>query len=283
MLLNLIIILFIIFVLYLLAIMPKIFNKANFSDFRNRYYAHRGLHNNKESNPENSMTAFKLAVENDYGIELDVQLTKDKIPVVFHDDNLKRVCGLNKKVKDCTFDELQKLTLFDSKEKIPHFQEVLDLVHGKVPLIVELKSNDFDTTVCNIVDRHLSKYEGIYCIESFNPIMVLWYRSNRPNIIRGQLSTNFLGKGKKKNKTIGIKIVNFILQNLLLNFITKPDFIAFEHRYADMLSFKLCRDLYNTETIAYTIKSQEELLKAKNKFNLFIFDNFIPEGEASKY
>lgn len=78
--------------------MPKISNTPDFTPFMARYYAHRGgLHNNKNSNPENSMTAFKLAIENQYGIELDVQLSKDGIPVIFHDFDLKRACGIDKK------------------------------------------------------------------------------------------------------------------------------------------------------------------------------------------
>jgi len=263
----------ILIILYFLALMPKIFNRPSFDDFKGFYYAHRGLHENQDNIPENSMTAFKLAIKNNYGIELDVHITKDSIPIVFHDKTLKRVCGLNKKIEDMTYDELRKLYLFNSKEKIPHFKEVLDLINGQVPIIVELKGETLDTNICKIVASYLDGYEGIYCVESFNPILVNWYKNNRPEIIRGQLSTKNLFE---KNNARDI-VQNFLLSNLLLNFFAKPDFIAFEHIYSDMLSFNLCKIIYHPFTMGYTIQSQEDLMKNKDKFDLFIFDNFIPE------
>jgi glycerophosphoryl diester phosphodiesterase len=132
-------------ILYLLAIMPNIRSRHDLGPWQVRYFAHRGLHNNNSEAPENSMAAFKLAVSHNYGIELDVQLSKDKVPVVFHDFNLKRACGVDKKVKDLTFAELQELTLFKSEERIPSLQSVLDMVNGQVPLIIEFKVEFKDT------------------------------------------------------------------------------------------------------------------------------------------
>ena len=96
-----------------------------------KYYAHRGLHG-EEGIPENSMAAFRKAVDAGYGIELDVQVTKDKIPVVFHDFTLQRVCGQEGKVCDYTYEELQKFHLCRSVETIPLFEDVLKLVDGNV-------------------------------------------------------------------------------------------------------------------------------------------------------
>lgn len=255
--------------LYLFAIMPKMFNRPNFDPFKGYYYAHRGLHLGENVAPENSMVAFNLAVEKNYGIEFDVQLSKDGIPVVFHDSSLKRVCGVDKFVDELTFEELRELRIFNSQEKIPRFTKVLDLVNGKVPLIIELKTSSNNISVCPIVAGILDNYKGIYCVESFNPLVVFWYKKNRPHIIRGQLSTNHV-KGKTH------KAVGFLLQNLLFNFLTKPDFIAFDHRYDSMISFRICKALYKPPTVAYTIKSIEELNEKTNKFDLIIFDNFIP-------
>src|SRR5699024_367154 len=128
-----------IILLYLLLIMPRIFNRRDFKPFLGRYYAHRGLHD--KNVPENSMKAFKLAFKRDYGIELDIHLTKDEIPVVFHDHDLKRMCNIDKKIKELTYEELQVFRLKNSNEKIPKLVHVLDSVNGKVPLIVELKAN----------------------------------------------------------------------------------------------------------------------------------------------
>ncbi len=93
-----------------------------------------------------------------FGIELDIQLTKDKIPVVFHDFTLKRVCGAEGKVSDYTYEELRSFTLCESKEHIPLFEEVLGLVSGKVPLIVELKIESADLTLCSVADKLLGAY-----------------------------------------------------------------------------------------------------------------------------
>lgn len=258
-------------IFYLLALMPKMFSRADITPFRGIFYAHRGLHNNITRTPENSIDAFKLAIENQYGIELDVRLTKDNIPVVFHDVNLKRVCGLDKKVRDLTFDELNNLYLFDSNERIPLLTTVLELVNGEVPLIIELKTSRNDTSVCKIVAPILDNYNGIYCIESFNPLLVIWYKNNRPNVIRGQLSTNYFKNGIKNDK-----LLNLLLQNLLFNFAAKPDFIAYNYKYSNMLSYVLCHKLYKTPTFAYTIGSKEELQKSQDRFDFFIFEGFRP-------
>lgn len=261
-----------------MAIMPKMTNRVDFSPFKGRYYAHRGFHGKKNVSPENSMAAFKLAIEKGYGIEFDIQLTKDNIPVVFHDYTLKRVCGINKNISDYTYEDLKDIPLYGSKEKIPLLKDVLNLVNGRVPLIVELKGESSDTSIASIVAPYLDEYKGIYCVESFNPYTLMWYRKNRPNVIRGQLSIRFNSKGKNLKK----KIQDFILENLLLNFRTKPDFIAYNYRDQDVLSFLICRDIYKTFTIAYTIQSNEDLKANMEKFHLFIFDKFTPEVPIKK-
>ena len=273
---NLLIIILIIIGIYFLLIMPKIINKPDVGDFISEYYAHRGLHQEKNISPENSLAAFNLAIDNAYGIELDVQLSKDQIPVVFHDDNLKRVCGVNKRVKELTFDELRELSLYDSNERIPHFQEVLDLVKGQVPLIVELKASkafDREKSTCKIVAPYLDEYKGLYCVESFNPLIVLWFKNNRPNVVRGQLAT----KSVYKNTSFKNRSLNFVLRNLLLNILTKPDFIAYNHVYSHLPSYRICKRIYKPLTMAYTIQSQKDLDKNKNRFDVFIFDRFIPK------
>lgn len=259
-------------IIYLLAIMPKVLNKPDFSLFLYRYYTHRGLHQNQSITPENSLTAFQLAVEKGFGIELDVQLSKDGIPVVFHDFNLKRVCGIDKNINQLTFHELRQLSLFNSNEKIPHLQEVIDLVDGQVPLIIEIKTKHIDISVCHSILPILDNYKGIYCIESFNPLIVLWYKKNCPHVVRGQLSTNYLKSNPKQNK-----ILSFVLQNLLFNFITKPNFICYNYEYRRSISFALCRKLYKVPTIAYTIPSKIELDNCVNYFDLFIFEGFLPD------
>ena len=165
---------------YLIAIMPHMVRRPDITPLMGHYYAHRGLHDNKTEAPENSMAAFRKAVDAGYGIELDVQLTKDRIPVVFHDESLQRVCGVKGNVRDYTYEELLQFHLCDSEEKIPLFEDFLKLVDGKVPLIIEIKIHEDHNTVCEIADSLIREYKGVYCIESFHPLAVKWYKEHRP-------------------------------------------------------------------------------------------------------
>ena len=126
----LLIVLVVLAVLYFLMIMPRMLHKPDTAPFKEWLYAHRGLHDNATEAPENSMAAFRKAVDAGFGIELDIQLTKDRIPVVFHDFTLKRVCGGEGKISDYTYEELQQFHLCDSVEKIPKFEDVLKMVDG---------------------------------------------------------------------------------------------------------------------------------------------------------
>lgn len=286
------IVLVVLTLLYLVMIMPRMLGRPSREPFLGVYYAHRGLHDNTSDAPENSMAAFKKAVEAGYGIECDVQLTRDGVPVIFHDFTLARIAryadgqapadavlnedgslGVKGKVIDYTYDELMAFHLLDSEEKIPRFEDFLKLVDGRVPLIIELKIELKDLSVCPKVDSLLSDYKGVYCIESFNPLGVFWYRRNRPDILRGQLSDAFHRDKPEEFKGI----LYFTLTNLLFNILAKPDFIAFNHKYSDCWAFNICRTLYGALTAAWTIKSQEQLVKAKKRFDIIIFDSFIPE------
>lgn len=266
---------FILTFLYLLMIMPRMTGRPDAAPFRNWLYAHRGLHNNASDAPENSMRAFQKAVDAGFGIEMDVQMTKDGVPVVFHDYTLARICGAEGKVCQYTYEELQQLSLCGSDQKIPRFEDVLKLVDGRVPLIVELKIEAADTCVCPAADKLLSEYKGMYCIESFNPLGVFWYRRNRKKVVRGQLSDAFHKEGEYKGP------LYFLLQNLMFNWLGKPDFIAYNHKYPGMLSRSLCRRLYRSTAAAWTIKSQAELEEAEKHFDIYIFDSFLPEKQST--
>lgn len=260
--------------LYLLAVMPRMTGKPNYTPFHTKFFAHRGLHDNNTDAPENSMAAFRKAVEAGYGIELDVQLTADNVPVIFHDFTLKRACGAPGFVKDYTFEELMRFRLFGSEERIPALKDFLRMVKGRVPLIVEYKSEDRDMTVCRKVDPMLREYKGVYCIESFNPLVLYWYRKHRPEVMRGQLSDGFMHD--KKYQTLKKLPTVFPLQFLLANFLSKPDFIAYNCIYEGNLSRRICRHLYKAKSAAWTIKSSAQLEKAAPYFDVFIFDSFLP-------
>ncbi len=254
--------------LYLWLIMPRMRHRPSYQAVLARPYAHRGVHDNRTGRPENSLPAFARAVELGYGMELDVQLTKDRVPVVFHDSSLKRVCGVNRKLRDCTYAEIQAYRLFGTNCSIPTLQEVLTLVNGATPLLVEMKMDKTDKNLCPTVAPLLDVYKGVYCIESFNPIALRWYRKNRPQVVRGQLSTNYI-----KDEGITNPIF-FFLTHLLTNFYTKPDFIAYNHLFKKDLSRRICRRLYRCMNFAWTVTSPEELKKCERDFDQFIFEGF---------
>ena len=191
--------------------------------FRGVNYAHRGLHTLDKSVPENSMTAFCLAAKEGYGIELDVRLTKDGQVVVFHDDTLDRVCGVSARVDEMTYDELRKCRLSGTGERIPLLSEVLSAIKGCEALIVELKDGNRNPELCKKTLQFLNGYHGNVCIESFNPLIVAWFRFHAPDIVRGQLATTV--KDYKEGGIGGAKA--FVLHNTLLNFLARPQFIAY--------------------------------------------------------
>ncbi len=258
--------------LYILALMPRIIHKPDLKPLSGFYYAHRGLHDNEGDAPENSLAAFRKAAEAGYGIELDLQLSKDGEVVVFHDITLDRICRVPGRISDFTYEELCRHRLYGSAEPIPRFQDVLKMIDGRVPLIVELKIPWQDISLCPAADRLLSEYHGSYCIESFNPLALIWYKKNRQAVIRGQLADRLSAGTKYRG------LLYRLLENLLLNWVTRPDFVAYNHRHARMLSRRLCRRLYGNTAVAWTIQSEEELERARDDFDLFIFDSFIPLG-----
>lgn len=240
---------------YLFLISPHDGEKA--ASFRGKRIAHRGLHGGDVV--ENTLPAFQRAVEQGYGVELDIQLSSDGVAVVTHDYDLKRVFGVDRMVKDCTAAELAALG-------VPTLAEVLAVLDGKVPLVAELKGENGDVSVCQKAAELLDGYEGLYCVESFNPLLLRWFKKSRPAVIRGQLATRFT----KKNRA-GSAVLNFCLRHLLLNVLSRPHFIAYEFRYADSVSLRRCRR-GGALTIGWTPKGEKEIAEAEKHFDAVIFE-----------
>ncbi len=191
--------------------------------FRGRNFAHRGLHTTDGQVPENSLTAFRLAAEAGYGMELDVQLSRDGQVVVFHDDDLRRVCGREERVDRLTWPELHTLSLCGTAERIPLLSQVLETVGGRTPLIVELKSGRQNRELCRKTLALLRGYTGEACIESFDPRIVAWFRFHAPEFLRGQLAqqpARYRADGHPP-------LLAFLLGNTLFNFVARPQFIAY--------------------------------------------------------
>ena len=215
--------------------------EEDFAPFQNHFVAHRGLHSGDGAVPENSLAAFDAAGEKDYGVELDVTLSKDGQVVVFHDDSLKRVCGVDGYIEDLTLEELQNLSLLGSDQTIPLFTEVLAVYAGRGPMIVELKKTRArNDELCEKTLAILKTYEGDFCVESFDPTIVAWFREHAPEIVRGQLAC--------KAKDYGNAVPQWKAQALslcLYNVLSRPHFIAYDLvekpltvRFAELLGAK---------------------------------------------
>ena len=256
---------------YALMIMPRVTMRPNMENILTDY-AHRGLFSNEEGVPENSLAAFKYAIMGGFGIELDLQLTADGEVVVFHDYSLKRMCGEDVKLSSLTLEELRKYTLLDTKYRIPTFREVLELVGGKVPLLVELKGENGNTALCKAAAEMLDLYDGAYSVESFNPLLLRWFKKNRPDVARGQLVTNLM-----KSKTAGNIFRNFALSAMLTNFISRPDFIAVDEKCLRDLSVLVCTSMFGAKLFVWTVRKKEHFDINKENGDCSIFEGFNPK------
>lgn len=234
-------------------------------------YAHRGLHS--EDAPENSLEAFRRARDKGYGVELDVHLLADGNLAVIHDSNLKRVTGQDGRIENLTIEQLGQYFLNGTEQTIPEFGQVLQLYDGKAPLIVELKSAGNNCSVlCEKVCVMLDSYNGLYCLESFDPRCVYWLRKNRPDLIRGQLTENFL---KSKTSTIPW-IFKLLMTFQVLNFLTRPDFVAYKFRDRDHFSNLLVDGLWKVPSVTWTLVNEEEYKAAVAENRIPIFESFEP-------
>jgi len=246
--------------------MTKQFDKSCFLHWN---FAHRGLHNLEKGIPENSLAAFIAARDAGYGAELDVQLSKDGQVMVFHDDTLKRVCGEEGAVGDYTKDELQTFSLCGLPHTIPLFTDVLEeFGKGNSPLIVEIKNGPKLNELCQKTYDILKNYPGVYCIESFNPLMVKWFKDHAPEVFRGQLACS-----EKGYDVIKVKLARKLLANCAFTFLNKPDFIAYENVERPKRVMKLHEK--GTMLVAWTSRTPDVDQKLNDAV---IFEQYCPEA-----
>ncbi|MBQ2737354.1 MAG: glycerophosphodiester phosphodiesterase [Clostridia bacterium] len=237
-------------------------------------YAHRGLHGTVGGYDtyaaENSLTAFARAKEQGFGIELDVRLTKDGSLVVFHDDTLDRVCGISGRVDALTLSELSEARLSGTDDTVPTFAEVLALIGGEVPLLIELKGESMSAEVADATARVLLGYEGEYIIESFNPVLLGRIKKLLPEAKRGFLLSKHTSDPKHRS------LKYRIIQRCLLNFIARPHFIALDKSHPRLFPAPLVIKLFGTAKIAWTVRSTEEEEKAyRDGFSAVIFEKYL--------
>lgn len=229
--------------------------------------AHRGLHGDKI--PENSISAFKQAVKNKYPIELDITALADGTPVVFHDERLARMTGADGFISSLNITDLENFKLNGTKEKIPTLAEVLEVVDGKVPLLIEIKNKGKVGQFEKAVWKELIKYDGEYAIQSFNPYTLEWFKINAPKIKRGQLASFF----KNNDEITGIK--KYALKRMLLNKkVSEPNFVVYD---GTDVPNKYLRKYYGVvPVLTYTIRTEGEELRLKGFCDNIIFEDYTP-------
>lgn len=223
--------------------------------------AHRGLWG--ENVIENSLTAYEKACKFGFPIEIDVFLTKDNHIVSFHDDNLFRMTGVNALIYNKTLTELKELSLLNTEEKIPTFNQVLKAVDGKVPLLIEIKNQPNPLVVNKLIER-LKSYSGEFAIQSFNPLYINKVKKLAPSFIRGILC-NPLDLSKNR-------LHRFIVRKMPLNFLIKPHFIS-AHYKSIPLKNKSAKRL---PVIAWTVTDKDLANTLLKNANNIIFEKFVP-------
>lgn len=228
-----------------------------------QYIAHRGLFCNEMGIPENSMLAIGRAVEAGIAIELDVRLSKDYKLVVFHDANCKRMTGKDARIADMTYEELRKLSLMDTDQHIPQLSEVLELVHGRVPLLIEIKNIAFIGRLEWRLLKLLTKYQGKYIIESFHPGVVWWLKRYARNVVVGQLVSMHSASLNPIEKLV-------MHQKGFYRF-TKPDFMAYDIRE---LTPEMSRAFHKKgmKVYGWTVRSVSDYIKMRRICDGVIYD-----------
>lgn len=251
--------------------MRFVFMKSDLNFLVSNLIAHRGYHSEKDSIPENSIPAFIQAIENNYIIELDLHILKDGNVVVFHDDNLNRMAGVNKNIKDTTYDEIKDLKLKNTNNFIPLFKDVLNLVNGKVPIIIEFKYDVKAGILEKATMDILKNYSGKFVVKSFSPLSILYIKKHYPNVVRGFLSSNM------KSEKCFIKRW-FLTSNFLLKFLN-VDFLSYD---INSLPDKMVKNFRKEHIVlGWTVRNKDDFEKGKKYCDNLICENFdiLPNGD----
>ena len=247
-------------------IAPGRFTEEQRALVQDRYFAHRGLYDSEAGIPENSLAAFRRAAEYGYGAELDVRMTRDGVLVIAHDSNLERMTGENIFVEAHDYDDIAPLRLEGTDEEVPLFADALDvLFSADVPVIVEIKSTTADKrdALCAAVLAELDSRDGQFCIESFDPTIVWWFRRNAPEILRGQLTA-------QKENLGGTEFEKYAASRVLCNFLGRPQFIA--HRVGERALTVRMAEAMGAMRVRWT--AQDDTQEADS--DAIIFEHFFP-------
>ena len=213
---------------------------------------HRGYHDNKNY-PENSLKAFARSKKDGMPVELDVQLTTDNELMVFHDENLQRMTGMNAKIQECSYEKIRDLKLMGTSERIPKFAEVLDLMAGKEMIDIEIKPAERIEATCRKTIEVLEGYPQNYLLKSFDPRIVIWLRRHASERPRGMLITESVGKGW---------LIDWLVKSRLMIWLCQPDFVAI---HKTLFTKRRWRKMTAKRSVLlWTINQESEIRRRKN-------------------
>lgn len=228
--------------------------------------AHRGLHG--QGVPENSLAAIEAAIEAGYAAEIDVRLSADEVAIVFHDEAVDRLTEATGPTSERTWEELSRLTLADTTSRVPRLESVLDRVDGRAPLLVELKNWGAPGSLEQRVATAVAGYEGPLAVQSFNPRSLAWFQRNAPSVPRGQVSGPLEGVPLEWYKRA-------LVQRLLVNAVSRPDFVAYQHEALPYWPVRLAR-ASGLPILGWTVTSPAERQAARDHVDNVIFEGFRP-------
>ncbi len=237
--------------------------------------AHRGFHDASRGAPENSLPAFRRSLEAGFPIELDVQLTADEQIVVFHDHNLSRMTGSPKVLAQCSLEELSRLSLLGTEEKIPTLTQVFEIVDGRVPLLIELKNVGAPGPLEERLVDALARCDGSYAVMSFNPQSLAFFKEHDPATARGQVSGSLSDAPGLPEET------KKALQALQFNGLTEPSFIAYELAFLPHPAVDAAKAA-GLPVLAWTVRAEDEVANARKLADNYIFEGFKPPGPATR-
>jgi glycerophosphoryl diester phosphodiesterase len=237
-----------------------------------RPVAHRGLHG--DGLIENTLAAARAAVDGNFAIEVDLQLTADNEVVVFHDETLDRLTIATGPLADRTLAELKKISIRGTNERIPTLQELLDLVAGRTPLVLELKSNwNGDERLTARVAAVLAGYAGPVACMSFDPQIVMALQKHAPGLPRGIVAERYYDDPEWSLLT---RAQRFKLGNLLHIPRTKPHFVAYYVRDLPAIAPLIARHILGLKLLTWTVRTDAQRRKARRWANQMIFEGFRP-------
>lgn len=234
-----------------------------------RPIAHRGLHDAAQGVPENSMPAFEAAALVGYPIELDVRVTADGIAVVYHDIELERLTKRPGRIEDIDSDVVRDLRLTGTGYSVPLLRDVLDIINGRTPILVEVKNEGVAGAVEEATAADLSAYDGEVAVQSFNPLTLQWFRRNARNLARGLLAGDF--RDVDMNDTLKAK-----LRDLEMADIAAPDFIGYDVRCLPHQPVTAAR-ARGLPVLGWTVRSPAMETDCRRFCDNIIFEGYLPE------